>query len=72
MQCKPSSAHFSTRNFKLALDLANIVADSRYRIYDDFLWGDGGRLNDYLLALQQGLLRGLEVGGSDPFRCLHS
>ena len=27
----------SFRNLKRALNLANIVADSRYRLYDDFL-----------------------------------
>ena len=28
------------RNLKRALNLANIVADSRYRLYDDFLGMD--------------------------------
>lgn len=60
------------RNLKYAMDLVNIVADSRYRLYDDFLGGgEGQRLNDYLLAVRQAVLKGLETGGSDPFRILH-
>lgn len=83
--------HF--RNLKRALNLANIVADSRYRLYDDFLsidvdedlgplqkqleeqqvqvtgrkWVRKTRLGDYLGAVRQAVLGGLEGGGSDPF-----
>lgn len=62
-----------------ALNLANIVADSRYALYDDFVADDnastGGvaaaaRLQSYLLAVRQAVLKGLENGGSDPFRIL--
>ncbi|TDL18237.1 hypothetical protein BD410DRAFT_775281 [Rickenella mellea] len=57
-------------NLKKALELSNVVADSRYRLYDDFLGGESGRLNDYLSAVRQAILKGIEGGGSDPFRVL--
>lgn len=90
----PSPLHLiTTRNLKRALNLANIVADSRYRLYDDFLGVDVDdelgplqkqleeqqaqllgkkrvrktRLGDYLSAVRQAVLGGLEGGGSDPF-----
>ncbi|EMD36111.1 hypothetical protein CERSUDRAFT_116015 [Gelatoporia subvermispora B] len=55
-------------NLKHALQLANIVADSRYKLYEDFLNQDSRRLGDYLGAVRQAILAGLEGGGSDPFR----
>ena len=89
----PSLCLITTRNLKRALNLANIVADSRYRLYDDFLGVDVDdelgplqkqleeqqaqllgkkrvrktRLGDYLSAVRQAVLGGLEGGGSDPF-----
>ncbi|KAI0795934.1 nuclear pore protein 84/107 [Abortiporus biennis] len=57
-------------NLKHALMLANIVADSRYRLYDDFVPEDGRRLGDYLVHVREAILGGLEGGGSDPFRVL--
>jgi nuclear pore complex protein Nup107 len=62
----------SANYLKLALDLANIVADSRYRIYEDFVNQDGRRLGDYLGAVRQAILGGLDGGGSDPFRIILS
>lgn len=59
---------FSPRNLKRALQLANIVADSRYKLYEDFVNEEGRRLGDYLGAVRQAVLGGLEGGGSDPFR----
>jgi hypothetical protein len=50
------------------LQLVNIVADSRYRLYDDFKGVGGRSLSDYLGAVRQAILGGLENGGSDPFR----
>lgn len=58
------------RNIKHALTLVNVVADSRYKLYDDFSSHDGRRLGDYLGAVRQAVLAGLEGGGSDPFRIL--
>ncbi|OCH90763.1 nuclear pore protein 84/107 [Obba rivulosa] len=55
-------------NLKHALQLANVVADSRYKLYEDFINQDGRRLGDYLGAVRQAILAGLEGGGSDPFR----
>ena len=59
-----------SRNLKRALELANIVADSRYKLYEDFVNEDGRRVGDYLGAVRQAILGGLEGGGSDPFRVL--
>ncbi|KAI0804804.1 nuclear pore protein 84/107 [Irpex lacteus] len=59
-------------NLKHTLDLANIVADSRYRLYDDFANVPRRKLSDYLLAVRQAILGGLEGGGSDPFRIVSS
>jgi nuclear pore complex protein Nup107 len=56
------------RNLRRALELANVIADSRYKLYEDFM-NDGGRtLAEYLGAVRQAVLAGLENGGSDPFR----
>ncbi|KAJ3753605.1 nuclear pore protein 84/107 [Lentinula raphanica] len=55
-------------NLKLLLQLVNIVADSRYKLYEDFFSDSGARLDDYLNAVRQAILGGLEGGGSDPFR----
>lgn len=60
------------RNLKLALELPNIVADSRYKLYEDFVNQDGKRLGDYLGAVRQAVLGGLEGGGSEPFRVVLS
>ncbi|KAF9469517.1 nuclear pore protein 84/107 [Collybia nuda] len=59
-------------NLKRALQLANIVADSRYKLYEDFVNEEGRRLSDYLGAVRQAMLGGLEHGGSDPFRVVSS
>ncbi len=61
---------YPRRNLKHALSLVNVVADSRYRLYDDFSSQVGRRLGDYLGAVRQAVLAGLEGGGSDPFRIL--
>ena len=58
------------RNLTHALQLADIVADSRYRLYDDFGRAPGRRLSDYLGAVRQAVLGGLEGGGADPFRAV--
>jgi len=63
---------FFCRNLKLALELANTVADSRYKLYEDFVNEDGKRLGDYLGAVRQAVLSGLEGGGSDPFFVIQS
>ncbi|KAJ3474231.1 hypothetical protein NLI96_g12576 [Meripilus lineatus] len=58
-------------NLKYALTLPNVVADSRYKLYDDFTPSDGRRLGDYLDVVREAVLGGLEGGGSDPFRVLY-
>ncbi|KAG5649869.1 hypothetical protein H0H81_001706 [Sphagnurus paluster] len=62
------SRHHIPENLKRALQLANTVADSRYKLYEDFVNEEGRRLGDYLGAVRQAILAGLENGGSDPFR----
>ena len=56
------------------MELVNIVADSRYRLYDDFISGNNGRrrLGEYLGAVRRAFVAGLEKGGSDPFRTITS
>ena len=60
------------RNLKRALELANVVADSRYKLYEDFMHEGGRTLAEYLGAVRQAVLAGLEHGGSDPFRIVSS
>lgn len=59
-------------NLKVALELVDVVADSRYRLYEGFLHSDGRRLAEYLSAVRQAVLFGLEGGGSDPLKVLVS
>ncbi|KAK7682153.1 hypothetical protein QCA50_014740 [Cerrena zonata] len=61
-----------SENLKYVLLLANTVADSRYKLYEDFVAQDGRRLGDYLQLVREATLGGLEGGGSDPFRILHT
>ncbi|KAG2337813.1 hypothetical protein BDR05DRAFT_969831 [Suillus weaverae] len=59
-------------NLKRALELANIFADSMYKLYDDFLHLDGRRLGEHLDAVRRARIVGLEGGGSDPFKIIPS
>ncbi|KAL4062442.1 nuclear pore protein 84/107 [Scleroderma yunnanense] len=63
-----SSREHIPGNLRIALELVNIVADSRYKLYDDFLHADGRRLAEYLGSVRDAVLVGLEGGGSDPFK----
>ena len=56
-------------NYAEAMKLANIVADSRYSLYDDFLKNNQERLWEYLHSIQQCLLQGLADGEDhgEPF-----
>jgi len=58
------------RNLTRCFELANIVADSKHKLYEDFVGGDSVRLREYLGNVRQAVLGGLEGGGSDPFRIL--
>lgn len=58
------------RNLTRSFELTNIVADSKHKLYEDFVGGTGVRLNEYLGNVRQAVLGGLEGGGSDPFRIL--
>ncbi|PPQ72703.1 hypothetical protein CVT24_012914 [Panaeolus cyanescens] len=59
-------------NLKRALELANVIADSRYKLYEDFMNKGGRNLSEYLGAVRQAVLAGLENGGSDPMRVISS
>ncbi|KIK67022.1 hypothetical protein GYMLUDRAFT_69211 [Collybiopsis luxurians FD-317 M1] len=65
-----NSRHRFPENLKLLLQLVHVVADSRYKLYEDFYSDSGARLDDYLGAVRQAVLGGLEAGGSDPFRAI--
>ncbi|KXN92482.1 hypothetical protein AN958_07429 [Leucoagaricus sp. SymC.cos] len=65
-----ASKSFIPENLRSAFELVNIVADSRYRIYEDFINEGGRKMSDYLGAVRQAALAGVEGGGSDPFRVL--
>ena len=58
------------RNLMRSFELANIVADSKHKLYEDFVGGNGAKLGEYLGSVRQAVLGGLEGGGSDPFRVL--
>ncbi|PPQ84939.1 hypothetical protein CVT25_004452 [Psilocybe cyanescens] len=64
-----ASRKYIPENLKRALELANVVADSRYNLYEDFMNEEGGRtLGEYLKAIRQAILAGLETEkSSDPF-----
>lgn len=65
-------------NLKRALHLVNVVADSRYKLYEDFIGigvaqsgGGSTRLVDYLEAVRKSVLCGVEGGGtSDLFKAV--
>ncbi|KAL1742723.1 nuclear pore protein 84/107 [Schizophyllum fasciatum] len=63
-----SSRQHIAGNLKRALTLTNIVADSRYKVFEDFVNEDNRRLGDYLAMVRDAAIAGLENGGSDPFR----
>ncbi|KAF5389351.1 hypothetical protein D9757_004360 [Collybiopsis confluens] len=65
-----NSRHQFPGNLKSLLRLVNVVADSRYKLYEDFYSDSGARLDDYLGVVRQAVLGGLEGGGSDPFRVI--
>lgn len=58
------------RNLMRSFELTNVVADSKHKLYEDFVGGNDIRLREYLGHVRQAILGGLEGGGSDPFRIL--
>lgn len=64
------SEYLLYRNLRKVTELVNIVADSRYRLYDDFVDDKSERLSKYLAAVQQAIMKGLEGGGAHPFRII--
>ncbi|TFK71838.1 hypothetical protein BDN72DRAFT_816969 [Pluteus cervinus] len=65
-----TSRHRIPENLKKAIDLVNVIADSRYKLYEDFVGQEGRKLSDYLSAVKDAMVGGVEGGGSDPFRIL--
>jgi len=57
-------------NLKRVLEVVNTVADSRYKLYEDFMNEGGRNLSEYITVVRQAMLAGLEHGGSDPFRII--
>ncbi|KAG1880889.1 hypothetical protein F4604DRAFT_491645 [Suillus subluteus] len=64
-----ASREHNPENLKRSLELANIVADSRYRLYNDFLHFNGRRLGKYLDAVFRATIA---AGGLDPFKIIPS
>ncbi|KAG1743847.1 hypothetical protein EDB19DRAFT_1849782 [Suillus lakei] len=64
--------HASREHVPDALELVNIVADSRDKLYDNFLHIDGRRLGEYLNGVRRATIAGLEGGGSDPSKIILS
>jgi len=48
----------------------NIAADSRYRVYEDFINEGGIKFSSYLASVRQAVFVGLEGGGSVPLEFL--
>ena len=66
-----------SRNLQRCLELSNVVADERHRLYAEFL-GDGhsakqtdNRLREYLDGVREAALCALQSGG-DPFQVVES
>lgn len=54
------------RNLQRALDLANVVADERYRLYLEFISPSGNRIAEYLGHVREAALAAL--AGGDAFK----
>lgn len=57
-------------NLKRVFELVNIAADSRYRVYEDFINEGGIKFSSYLASVRQAVFVGLEGGGSVPLEFL--
>ncbi|KAH7106400.1 nuclear pore protein 84/107 [Auriculariales sp. MPI-PUGE-AT-0066] len=67
------SGNIAIKNIRLALELANVVADSRYSLADEFFGSRSqrNRLQDYLAAVRTATIKGMELSGTaDPFKFL--
>lgn len=65
---------FVPQNLQLALELSNLVADEKYRLYTEFT-GDGhsagkeeNRLREYLSLVRETSMAGLARGAKDVFK----
>ncbi|CAE6457760.1 unnamed protein product [Rhizoctonia solani] len=57
-------------NLRRALQLPNIVADSRYNIFRDFISPDGNRMPEYLASVRDAGIAVLGGGVSDPVQAV--
>ncbi|CAE6488486.1 unnamed protein product [Rhizoctonia solani] len=57
-------------NLRKALQLPNIVADSRYSIFRDFVSPDGNRMPEYLAGVRDAGIAVLGAGVSDPVQAV--
>ncbi|EUC55936.1 nuclear pore complex protein [Rhizoctonia solani AG-3 Rhs1AP] len=57
-------------NLRKALQLPNIVADSRYSIFRDFVSADGNRMPEYLAGVRDAGIAVLGAGVSDPVQAV--
>lgn len=60
-----TDVHILGRNLQRALDLANVVADERYKLYMEFVSVRRNTITDYLEQVRTAALRALE--GSNAF-----
>ncbi|EJD49593.1 hypothetical protein AURDEDRAFT_161152 [Auricularia subglabra TFB-10046 SS5] len=66
-----NSRHLIPRNIRAALELANVVADSRHGLADEFFGSatDRNKLPDYLAAVRAAAIEGMALGNcADPFK----
>jgi nuclear pore complex protein Nup107 len=58
------------RNLRRTLQLPNIIADSRYSIFRDFVSPDGNRMPEYLAGVREAGIAVLGAGVSDPVQAV--
>ncbi|ELU41262.1 nuclear pore complex protein [Rhizoctonia solani AG-1 IA] len=59
-------------NLRKVLQLPNIIADSRYSIFRDFVSPDGNRMPEYLAGVREAGIAVLGAGVSDPVQAVVS
>ncbi|TFK45781.1 hypothetical protein OE88DRAFT_1639447 [Heliocybe sulcata] len=66
------SSGLFAENLAHALQVSTTVADSRYKLYDDFSDAEGKRLGEYLQLVREAVVKGVEGGGGDLWRPVRS
>ncbi|KAG9125019.1 Nucleoporin nup84 [Ceratobasidium sp. 392] len=57
-------------NLRRVLQLPNIVADSRYGIFKDFISTSGNRMPEYLRCVREASIAVLKNGVTDPVQAV--